>query len=183
MDKIKKTSRIISALCVIAIVLMPIAQAVGWLFFDAINASYIIRGFNPAHIPLDKLPVTSPLPPSLLVIGFLVSMIPTLIIMMSVYFLHKLFHLYANGQIFTKANANYIKKIGYTILIGQLFGPFYEAAMSVILTIHNPVGQRILTISFSGMTVGFIIIAVMIITISWIMDQARQLQENEALTI
>src|SRR3990167_8519691 len=84
-------------------------------------------------------------------------------------FLFQLFGLYKQAEIFSLKNVNYIKKIGYTLLIGQLLDPFYQALMTVNLTwsIH----PKILAIGFSGTNIGIILMALLVILISWIMAE------------
>ena len=114
-------------------------------------------------------------------LGFLISLIPLAITEFTLYFLIQLFGLYKQAEIFSLKNVNYIKKIGYTLLIGQLLDPFYQALMTVNLTWH--LHPKILAIGFSGTNIGIILMALLVILISWIMAEGVKLREEQQLTI
>ncbi|EKD70101.1 MAG: hypothetical protein ACD_46C00636G0004 [uncultured bacterium] len=78
----------------------------------------------------------------------------------------------------------YIKYIGYTLLIGQfIINPVYEAILSAMLTWHNPQGERMAMISFTGTNLGIVLTALLIILISWIMAEGYKINEDRKYTI
>jgi hypothetical protein len=112
--------------------------------------------------------------------GILISLLfDVSFLMLIFYFLVCLFKLYERGDIFTLQSVRYIKKIGYTILISQIAGLFYHAAISLALTFNNPVGQRVISLGASQNNAYVIVIAIMIIFISWIMVEGCKLQEEQ----
>lgn len=113
-------------------------------------------------------------------ISFLFSTSFTLLIL---YFLICLFKLYEQGEIFTFQSVQYLKKIGYTILVSQIAGLFNDAALSLALTFNNPVGQRATSFGINQNNLFAVITAIMIIFISWIMAEACKLQEDQQYTV
>ena len=69
--------------------------------------------------------------------------------------------------------------IGILILAGQIIGFIHEILIGIVLTMHNPVGHRLASFNFDSYNVYFIVIAIMIILISWIMGEAVKLKEEQ----
>lgn len=183
MNKIQRVSHLFRLLFLAAIIIIPIAEILFWinapLPIDIMgNTTGIILNFIPSGIK-----ILHTLTPTEKLFGFLISMIPTVITVMILYFLIKLFGLYEKGEIFSINNVSYIKKIAYALLIGQLLNPIYEGLLSATMTIHNPHGYRYGIISFSGTNVCVILLALLIILISWIMAEGCKLREEQQLTV
>jgi hypothetical protein len=95
----------------------------------------------------------------------------------------KLFSLYAKGEIFSLNNVRYIKNIGYALLIGQIVHPIYQGLMGLVLTWHNPPGHRFASVTFDQVNLGILLVALLVILISWIMAEGCKLQEEQKLVI
>jgi hypothetical protein len=115
--------------------------------------------------------------------GFSLSLIPAGIEMLVLYFLSKLFRLYETGEIFSINNVRYIRNVGYALLAGQVFYPVYEGLMGIILTMNNPSGHRFAKVSFTQTNVGILLVALLVILISWIMAEGCKLREEQQLTV
>lgn len=116
-------------------------------------------------------------------LGFLISFIPYGIVELILYFLIRLFNLYAKGEIFSLNVVTYWKKLGMTILIGQFLNPVYMALITATLSWGNGHGHRFIAISFTSVNVGIFLMAFMIILISWIMAEGYRLREEQLLTV
>ena len=99
------------------------------------------------------------------------------------YSLIKLFGLYSKGEIFSVNNVRYIRNIGYALLFTQIVNPLYQVLMGAVLTLHNPPGHRFLSITLDQTNLGIILIALIVILISWIMAEGCKLREEQQLTI
>ena len=126
-----------------------------------------------------------PLTTTTKILGFVVNLIPTGVQLFVLYFLIKLFRLYEKSEIFSLENVRYIKKVGYTLLIGQLINPIYEVLMSVTLTWNNYLHgvPRYAVITFNGTNIGILLTALMVILISWIMAEGCRLRDEQQYTI
>lgn len=180
MHNIKTVSFYFRVLFQILFVVLPIITLLLWLKAPAPFEPGM--GILMRVIP-ESIQVLHPLNVSTKIFGFLITMIPTLVFEFILYFLIKLFRLYERGEIFTSNNVRYIKYTGYALLIGQLLNPVYQALLTAILTLQNPPGQRIMSISISGTDVGIILVALLIILISWIMAEGCRLQEEQEYTV
>lgn len=117
-------------------------------------------------------------------LGVLVSIIPLYIELLVLYFLIRLFRLYEKGEIFSLSNVRYIRKIAYTLLLGELLAnPVYEFLMGLVLTLQNPPGHRMASITFNQTNFGILLIALFTILISWVMAEGCKLREEQQLTI
>jgi hypothetical protein len=90
----------------------------------------------------------------------------------------KLFRLYEQAIFFNQANVKYFRYIGYTLFLGQLINPIYEALMSFTMTWLSD-EQTLIMIRFGEQNVTVILVSAIIILISWIMGEAARLQEEQ----
>lgn len=186
MHKIQRVSLFFRVLFQIAFIVLPVALVLFWL-----------NGPNPIVLS----PVTEAssgveitfIPKSIHIMhavsgmekfyGFLITLIPTGIDLLTLYFLIKLFRLYEKGEIFTISNVRYLRNIAYTLLVGELINPIYQGLISGAMTWHNPPGHRFASIGFDGTDFGIILLTLFIILISWIMAEGCKLREEQQLTI
>lgn len=165
MRKIQRVSRFFRWLFQMACIALPILSVVFWINLPS-SIELIHQAFTVNDIP-NSIKILHTLSSNEKLVGFLISLMPMLVNLFILYCLIQLFRLYENYEIFTLKNVQYIQYIGYTLLIGQLIiNPIYEALLSVALTWHNPQGERMAVISFTGTNVGIVLIAFIIILIS-----------------
>lgn len=182
MNKIQRVSLFFRVLFQIAFVVLPIILAVEWL--NAPNV-YYFKGMIVANIFSHHYPILGTFTVTKKLLGFLVDCIPLAVNLLVLYFLIKLFRLYERGEIFSIKNVNYIRNIGYILLIGQCLHPICDALMSIILTWNNHLygAKRYIAITFSGTNLSIILIALLVILVSWIMAEGYKLREENQLTI
>ena len=94
-----------------------------------------------------------------------------------------LFRDYARDEIFTDENTRRLRRVGLFLLVRELLAPLEGAVLSVILTMHNPPGQHLLTVSLEGSNLTSIVTALTIIVAAHVMAQARAIQAEAELTI
>lgn len=195
MNNIKKVSFYLRSLFQILFITLPFLTFISWLYapepliffqdlfrIDAIPEVY--RGlhmYSKNALPQPVLlPVLSLTEKSL---GFLISLIPTLIDLFILYSLIKLFKCYEQEEIFSLNNIGYIRNIAYGLLLSEMVNPIYQFFIGIILTFHNPPGHHFASISLSQTNIGMVLTAVLVILISWIMAEGLKLREEQQLTI
>lgn len=181
--KIKKISKLFRILFQIAFIMQPILLCVfgyNLLFNHFLGISQL--NFTMIFFPPARH-VIFPLSQSTQLYAFLLSTIPVIISELMLYFLIKLFYLYEKAEIFTLQSVQYIRYVGYALLIGQIINPFYQFTSGVILTWNNPPGQHYAEITFTGSNMATILVALLIILISWIMTEGYKLQEEQKYTV
>lgn len=95
--------------------------------------------------------------------------------------MRKLFASYLKGQALTRASAHLIERIGRGLL-GLAVLPFVLLPIkSVLLSMANPQGERMLSVGVSSTSVGFALTAGLLIVIGWAMREAvAAVDENKA---
>ena len=170
--RIQRISRIMRHACTLMAVAIPIVLAVMWATFES---------WAPTHPELINIrPLPSSVPATTLVLGFLISMIPGGLTIYAVWRLRTLFGLYAQGMIFTAANIRCLRSFALAVLGFALAKLISGSLMSVALTINNPPGERMLSVSFGSSEVTTLFIGCVFLVISWIMEEGRELAEEQA---
>lgn len=182
MNKIKRVSLFFRVLFQVLLVTLPILLVIAWLAFsgtlalsDTIHVSYIPTAYadNMLH----------PLSSSEKWFALGLASFPLMVKLYILFSLINLFKLYEKGEIFSIKNVRYIHNIGYALIVTQLIEPIYQSVMGFILTRNNPPGHRFVSISLDETNISVILIALMVILISWIMAEGCQLREEQQLTI
>jgi hypothetical protein len=171
-----------------AFILSPAIVAALWLSGGGMllgdGGSATVIGLVRDNVSLDAAYApTFPLPWIQRWLGLAVSLIPLGATMLCLWWLTRLFGLFSTGEIFTGNTVKYIRRTGWTMLAGVALMPIHEALLTLVLTMHNPAGQRLVSISLESGDVLDLLVAGIIILVSWIMDEGRKLRETDELTV
>ncbi|MGD9834772.1 MAG: DUF2975 domain-containing protein [Piscinibacter sp.] len=113
-------------------------------------------------------------------LGAAVSLLPVGIGLYALWQLWKLFAEYGAGRVFGRVALARLKRFAWALLAAASLAPLVRAAMSVVLTLGNPPGQRQLVIGFSWDDYLSVLLAVVLIAIATVMAEAVRLaEENE----
>jgi hypothetical protein len=181
MDKIKRVSLVMRVICSLAFIALPMFVVWFWLSGGHPFGIHVPVSIFPYEGP--QLPPLSALPLHFKIFAFLINLIPITFYMIVVGYLQYLFSLYGRSQIFTIKNVICIRRIGWTLLIWQIVKPFYTLLLTFTITYASPAGLRF---AYIGLNVTDVLIgcaAVIIILISWIMEEGHKLQEEQSYTI
>ncbi len=94
-----------------------------------------------------------------------------------------LFGCYAQGKIFTVENTAYIKRTALAFLGIVFVSVLIGAILTLILTANNPVGHRMVGVTFGTQQVSDILTGLVLVVIAWIMDEGRKLKEEADYTV
>ena len=97
--------------------------------------------------------------------------------------LARLFRLYEEGQIFTARVVATIRRLGFLIIGAQFADLLFQVLSSIVLTMHNGVGHREVSVGLGSNHLEMLLIAAIVIFSSWVMDEGRRLQAESDLTI
>lgn len=174
-DRIQRASRRLRKVLLIIIFLIPVTNAMVWLFINEL----------PQMAQNRILPyfVSLPLPCGARWMGFAVTLLPTAISMFCTYFLMQLFGLYEQGHIFRAANVRCFKNLARVLLAWFFIGIVHHALLSIVLTLHHPPGQRIFSIELSSADLTTLLTGAILAVIAWVMEEGRKLQEDQDLTV
>lgn len=170
--RIRRISRIMRALCGLAMVTIPCGLVLVWVSFD------FWTNVNPGLVPFGPLP--DPMPWASLLGGFAVSLLPAGLLIFGLARLRRLFGLYAQGVIFAAENSRCLRHFALSVIGLALMQPLFLALLSVTLTWSNPPGQRMLTVGFGSPELGMVFVGMVFLVIAWIMELGRELAEEQA---
>jgi hypothetical protein len=174
-QRITTMSRNLRRVCTGLIYCLPVVSAMIWIFFNRLYASAPIIPL-PVHLDHDLTAQTR-------FHAFLVDLIPLGAIVYGLQKLRNLFLLYERGLIFTNQNVDCFRSLGRAMLVWVACHIFRTSLLSVILTLDNPPGKRMITLGldsgdFSGLFVGAVVLI-----ISWVMDEGRRIQEDQEFIV
>jgi hypothetical protein len=174
-QRISTVSRRLRLACSGLIYFLPLACALFWIFFNYLYA----------REPLIPLPVRveHDLPGLTRFLGFLVDLIPMAATLYGLRRLRDLFHLYENGLIFTELNVRSFRSLGRTLIVWVACSVARNSLLSIVLTLNNPPGRRVITLGLSSADFSGVFVGIVVVTISWVMDEARKITEDQALII
>lgn len=182
MGRIVIVSRIFRILFSIAFVFIPLFSIISWIIAPyALQLGGATFGLQYSPIPADIH--IALMTPWVKVLAFLADCLVIIPKMILFYFLIKLFANYQHEKIFTIENVKLIRNVGYTMLFWQILTPIHQMLLSLALTLYNPPGYHILEVSFSSTNLAVILIAFIVILISWVMSMGHKLQEEQEYTI
>ncbi len=160
----------------ILMAVVPLSNGLFWLFLNHL----------PELVQKEVLPyyLHFPLPWPTLLMGFIVTtLLPIGVGVYGLYCLQRLFQLYEQGQIFLAANVFWYKRLSQVLLLSFAAGLCCRSLLSVVLTLHHPPGQRMLTLSLGSDDINILVLGGILAVISWVMEAGRQLQEDIDLTV
>ena len=174
LSRIQRTSRRFRLFFQALVFLIPLANLVFWISFNALPAGF-----------LQNLPVVpiNPLPVQVLAAGFLVSLLPLGVVVFGLLTLRRLFLLYEGGIIFSGANVHCFRRLGYAFIAWAVANLLYTPLLSVILTAANPPGEKALVLQFGSPHLATLITGGVVLLIAWVMDEGRKLEDEQAHTV
>lgn len=90
----------------------------------------------------------------------------------------KLFLGYREGAVFTEIAGHRLKCMGIALAMTPLAQIMMTAATSVLLTMHNQVGQRQLTVSMTETHLVVGVAGAMLLVIGWVLTEAARIAEE-----
>ena len=174
--RVRRVSRVLTGLSVFFLVAIPIGLGALWATFDL----WVPRGLTVLGMKLPETPLPSPMPVVSLALGFVISMIPGGLTMFALWNLRALFRLYARARLFTGENARRLQRFALAVLLLGALNPVCGAMISVALTFTNPPGQRVLSVTLDGSDMTTVFVGCVFLVIAWIMEEGRQLADEQA---
>lgn len=107
-----------------------------------------------------------------------IAVLPTALSLWGLWNALKLFLGYREGAVFTEIAGRRLKYMGIALAMTPLAQVMMTAATSVLLTMHNQVGQRQLTISMTETHLVVGVAGAMLLVIGWVLTEAARLAED-----
>ncbi|RSL18266.1 DUF2975 family protein [Edaphobacter aggregans] len=167
LKKIKQFSRVLRRVCQGLMVLMALVFLIS-VVASLVGRGVTVRAFNVA-VPLSSLSF----PQRLVIVTLLALAIGVLL--KGLYHLQRLFGNYASGDIFTTETVGQIRQLGITAL---LWAGANVAWVAVTHTLMRAPSPRSFQLHLDSVAIGLIVIV-----ISWFMEMAAEMHEENELTI
>lgn len=168
-EKVKHISERMAKFCTVLIGVIPVFLVWCWVDHEA------ARNFGFFHrVPY---PIDPPSTASLFG-GFLISAALGALVVGGLYHLRQFFKLCTEGDLFTPDGARSLHKFSiYMVLYAFLALPG-ETALGLIMTINNPVGERMLTASFQTYDITVIFLSLVVFAISWVYRESVEVSHE-----
>ena len=170
--KIQRVSYVMRGACGLLMAVIPLSLV--WLWVN--HADWLPLAARQRGIWLLEENMTT----GVLALGLLSSLLPAAAVIYGLWRLWQLFSLYIRGEFFSLANILCLLGFARALFISVLLVPLATALLGLVLTWHNPPGQRALILHFGSGQLGLLFIAAVLLVIAWIMREARELAEDNA---
>jgi len=173
--RIRKISRRLRLFFQVCIYLLPLVPVACWLWYNDLP-QVMHENIFPGKT-IDSLPLNS----RLIALGG--DLPATLIMVLALIKLTRLFFLYERGLFFQAENVLLFRVLGRLAFWSVLADVFNKTVLEIARTINNPPGQRVLAIGFSSDHLKLLIVAVIIMTIGMVIEEGRKIHEEMQLTV
>lgn len=174
MNKIQTLSTRLRFIFQVAFYLIPLLSVIYWVTIS----ENLINHLSLTTMPLESVALT----PSSRLLALLITAIPMGILMFIFYQLAYVFKNYTKGLVFCLENAQTYKKIGLALFMLALANFLTDPLISVVLS-HQAVGEQILSIGLGVGQVYPVIFGLALYIISFIMEEAHRIDQEQKYTI
>ena len=172
--RIQRISKRFRMLFTALIFFIPLADLLFWISFNHLHDEFL------TGLPI--IPSQDPTP-LFLALGFIASLIPVTVAIYGLLTLSRLFKLYENAIVFAHENVRLIRKLGYVIIAWVVANLLFTPLISTIITHGNEGGLPTIAVFLSISDLLTLIMGAIVVLISWVMDEGRKLQDEQAHTV
>ncbi len=171
-SRVQVLSVFMARLCYILLFVIPLATAFLWINFDLIGPM-VFAQLNLVYDP-DRIDYATR------IWGFLASMIPGGLWMYGLFHLRHMFAECAGERYFSALSVNSFRKFSWVAFV-QVFAVICQSSLvSVILTYHQPAGQKQLVVSISSHQLYALFVGLLLVVISHILAEGKNIADDNA---
>lgn len=174
LERIQNVSGKFKILFTALIFIIPATNLIFWLSFNYLPVGFTIQ------LPV---PTSQPLSIDIRLLAFLASSISDILIIYGLFHFKKLFSLYEQGIVFTQKNVQCFHRIGLSVIGFFVACLIQTPLLGLALTMHNPPGERMLTLQIGSQNISTLIMGATILLISWVMNEAAKLEHEQTHTV
>ena len=175
LQRLSAISRLLGWVCIALMVFLPVSVLVAWLGYDTMGPSLVDRlGLSRDHA------IPEHLSPQQVGLGLAVMMAPVCIMVFGLWHLRHLLSGFGAGRIFTADNTRALKIFAWSVLAVIVVQFFTDALLSLVLTLNNPPGQRVLALGFSTDQVVAFFFGAVFVLIARVLEEGRKLADENA---
>lgn len=170
-NRVQQASRWLGGICGLCMVALPCI-----LIFGLASGSYDAEAIR---TEFSDIPVSSHLP-ALTVVGLVATKVVLLMLLLYVLWqMQRLFLGYSRGNVLTYESARHLIRAGAALLLLALADVVVGAVQVLLLTFHNPEGQRQVSIDVTEQEIGFVLAGGLLMVVGWaLVEAARHAEEN-----
>jgi hypothetical protein len=116
-------------------------------------------------------------------LAFLVSLIPMSVAIYGLITLKELFKLYEDTIYFSVKNVKCFAHLGYTLIAWVFTNMIFVTLISLVISFNNPPGERMVVVGFEISDMATLIIGTLIVLVSWVMNEASKLEDEQTYTV
>jgi hypothetical protein len=179
-QRLAQLSQRMSLLTLLLIVVMLVLNTAVWLF-PVLSSSAEGLGFGFAlsdRLIQERTAQVALFPWWQIAGGIVLSSIPLVALAFGLNHLRQLFRNYARGEYFSSAAAQHLGKVGRAVALWVLLDFLCEPLLSVWVTMNEPVGQRLITLSLTPPSFVALFLAACIAVIARILWQASEVDSE-----
>lgn len=170
-EKVRHISKRMATFCNLLMVSIPLVLIWSWIDFEGARA---LGFYERVAYPIDAPATLS------LAMGFLVSAFLTVFIIGAIYHLREFFKFGIKGNMFSEQGGDAFHKSAKYLVIYAFLSIPAETLIGVILTINNPVGERLLKLSFNTYDLSLIFLSLVIFSVSWVLKESVLIAQDNA---
>lgn len=170
-EKIRHISNRMSLFCNLLMICVPLALIWSWIDFEGARS---LGFYERVAYPIDPPATLS------LVMGFIISAFLTALVIGAIYHLREFFKFGINGNMFSEKGGDAFHKSSKYLVIYAFLSIPAETLMGVILTINNPIGERLLKLSFNTYDLSLIFLSLVIFSVSWVLKESVIIAHDNA---
>ena len=173
--RIRRLGRIRETVCLVAAVSVVPLLAAYWAAFPLLPGEMTQEVMRMVAVPV--------LPGWVRLLCFAVSLVPGLALVVTLLRLRALCALYREGHIFGLANVVCFRSLSRSLLVWAGASILYTPLRGLAVTAANPPGRHLLVLAFGGTELALFFLAALAVVITRVMEEARRLDEEQALTV
>ncbi len=170
--RIRRLSQVLAAACLILIVTLPVAVALYWAWADPATLA--------TRANLSGTAILAPLQPWQRLAGGLLTEFSLALLLLGVWEARRCFRLFTAGRIFTPEAVRGLSRFAAWALASAVASIVAGAAISVALTLNNPVGMRHLAIGIGSDQIFMVFFSGMVWLLAAVIGQGQALAEENA---
>ena len=175
LERIRRQGRLLEIICLVAAGAVVPLTAVYWTAFDLLPADMTRQAA--------QLAVSPELPGWVRLLCFLAALVPGVALMVTLLRLRRLFALYKAGRIFTLATVACFQSVARALFVWAACAILSTPLHGLAVTAANPPGRHMLTLGIGTTELALLFIATLAVVLARVMDEARRLDEEVALTV
>ncbi|RED53506.1 DUF2975 domain-containing protein [Aestuariispira insulae] len=174
LSKIKRVSTVLMVLCWLVIIVSPVFIGVFWIMPEKMSVIAEVEGMG--LVDMATLDIWQKIS------CFLVTMVSQGILLYGIWRLQKLFAAYQRGEMFEVETTAHLRAFSISLLIYMLAKPLVGGVITVLLTMNNPVGQRVLEIDVSSDDLFQVLLGAVMLVVAWTLNEgAKAVRENREI--